>query len=53
MKFLYDSFVMLLGVIMIAPVTIILGLIHMWNVFVLFPEKLFEVSEHIWNEREL
>jgi len=53
MKTLYDIFVLLLGAVLIAPVTLILGLIHMWNVFILFPEKLFEVSDQIWNDREL
>ena len=53
MKYLYDIWVVILGAIMIAPVTIVLGIIHMCHVARLFPEKLFEVSDQIWNDREL
>tara|TARA_A100001515_G_scaffold122225_1_gene105666 strand:+ start:12234 stop:12395 length:162 start_codon:yes stop_codon:yes gene_type:complete len=53
MKFFYDAMVVILGAIVIAPVTVILGIIHMWHVATLFPSKLFEVSDKIWDEQEL
>jgi len=53
MKYFYDTLVIILGAIAIAPVTVILGIIHMWHVATLFPSKLFEVSDKIWDEQQL
>ncbi len=46
-KFLYDALSILLITALWIPVTIGCGLYHMYFVFIMYPEKAFEVAEKI------